>query len=197
MHCTRMNISKDTNMKLNYIPNMLTTLRISLIPLFILAFYYPSKWSYLTTSLIFSFAALTDWLDGYLARKLGQISHIGAFLDPVADKLIVVVALILLTETHHSLVISIPTMIIVCREIIISALREWMANFNRSKIVAVSFIGKVKTTTQMTAILLLLFKFPQLEDFTMILGYIFLYISTFLTILSMYKYLKAAFQTIE
>jgi CDP-diacylglycerol--glycerol-3-phosphate 3-phosphatidyltransferase len=192
-----MNISKDTNMKLNYIPNMLTTLRISLIPLFILAFYYPSKWSYLTTSLIFSFAALTDWLDGYLARKLGQISHIGAFLDPVADKLIVVVALILLTETHHSLVISIPTMIIVCREIIISALREWMANFNRSKIVAVSFIGKVKTTTQMTAILLLLFKFPQLEDFTMILGYIFLYISTFLTILSMYKYLKAAFQTIE
>ena len=197
MHCTRMNISKDTNMKLNYIPNMLTTLRISLIPLFILAFYYPSKWSYLTTSLIFSFAALTDWLDGYLARKLGQISHIGAFLDPVADKLIVVVALILLTETHHSLVISIPTMIIVCREIIISALREWMANFNRSKIVAVSFIGKVKTTTQMTAILLLLFKFPQLEDFTMILGYIFLYISTFLTILSLYKYLKAAFQTIE
>lgn len=197
MYCTRATTTKDIDMKLNYIPNMLTTLRISLIPIFIFMFYYPSKWAYLTTTAIFGLAAITDWLDGYLARKLEQTSHIGAFLDPVADKLIVVVALILLTETNHSLIITIPTAIIVCREIIISALREWMANCNKSETVAVSFIGKVKTATQMIAILLLLFKFPQLEDLTMELGCIFLYVSTFLTVWSMCKYLKVAFQTIE
>ena len=95
-------------MKLLYIPNLLTTLRISLIPLFIFMFYYPSKWAFLYTTLIFAIAGITDWLDGYLARKLKQTSAIGAFLDPVADKLIVVVALVLLTESHNSLIMAKP-----------------------------------------------------------------------------------------
>lgn len=184
-------------MKLNAIPNILTALRVSLIPIFVLMYYYPSKWSYIYTTGIFGLAAITDWLDGYLARKLEQTSHFGAFLDPVADKLIVVVALVLLTETYHSLLISIPTAIIVCREIIISALREWMANCGKNAVVSVSFIGKVKTAIQMVAILLLLFTAPGFEQLTLCLGYVFLYVSTILAIWSMYKYLRLAFRVIE
>ena len=184
-------------MKLHYIPNLLTTFRISLLPIFVAMFYYPSEYKYLTTTLIFSIAAITDWLDGYLARKLGQTSHIGAFLDPVADKLIVVVALVLLTESFHSLLMSIPTAIIICREIVISALREWMANCGKSATVAVSYLGKIKTTMQMTAIILLLFQAPQLADKTIFLGYICLYISTFFTVWSMCSYLNVAFQQIK
>lgn len=184
-------------MKFNYIPNLLTILRISLIPILILAFYYPSNLTYITTTAIFGLAAITDWLDGYLARKLRQTSYIGAFLDPVADKLIVVVALILLTESHRSLIFTIPTAIIICREIVISALREWMANHGASKIVAVAFIGKAKTTMQMLAILLLLFKMPYFSKEITYLGYVFLYIATLLTIYSMYVYLKLAFQAVN
>ena len=181
-------------MRLYYLPNLLTTLRISLIPIFIIMFYYPSEWKYITTTAIFGLAAITDWLDGYLARKLGHTSRIGAFLDPVADKLIVAVALILLTESYGTLVISIPTAIIVCREITVSALREWMANCGKSVEVAVSSLGKIKTALQMVAILLLLFQVPQLKEVITTLGYICLYISTFFTIWSLYDYLKIAFK---
>lgn len=197
MHYTETHTIKDDYMKFHYVPNLLTALRISLIPIFITMFYYPSEWKYITTTVIFGFAAITDWLDGYLARKLEQTSHIGAFLDPVADKLIVVVALILLTESFHSLLISIPTAIIICREITISALREWMANCGKSGEVAVSFLGKIKTAMQMISILLLLFQVPGLEKPIMILGYICLYISTFFAIWSMYKYLSVAFKHVQ
>ena len=190
-------IKQSIDMKLHYIPNLLTTLRISLIPIFMMTFYYPSEWQYLTTTTIFAIAAITDWLDGYLARKLSQTSHIGAFLDPVADKLIVVVALVLLTESYHSLIIAIPTAIIVCREITISALREWMASCGKSEKVAVSFIGKIKTTIQMIAILLLLFKVPGFEKLTSILGYICLYVSTFFAIWSMLEYLNKALDELK
>lgn len=109
------------------IPNLLTLLRVLLIPIFILLFYLPTSWSYLTASAVFALAAATDWLDGYLARRLGQSTPFGAFLDPVADKLMVAVALVLLVEEHANLWLTLPAVIIIGREIVVSALREWMA----------------------------------------------------------------------
>ena len=114
------------------------------------------EWSILAAGVLFALAALTDWLDGYLARRLNQTTPFGAFLDPVADKLIVVSALIVLVTYHHTAWLTIPSLIIVGREIVISALREWMAEMNDSVAVAVSYLGKVKTTLQMVAITLLL-----------------------------------------
>lgn len=184
-------------MKLRYIPNLLTIFRISLLPIFIAFYYFPSEYNYIITTTIFALAAITDWLDGYLARKLGQATRIGAFLDPVADKLIVVAALVLLTESMQSWLMTIPTAIIICREITISALREWMAHCGKSKVVEVSYIGKVKTAMQMVAILLLLFQAPQIADKITMLGYVFLYISTFFTIWSMYNYIWLAFFQIK
>ena len=189
--------NRDSDMNFHYIPNLLTILRISLIPIFVAMFYYQSPWQPVITTGIFAIAAITDWLDGYLARKLGQTSHVGAFLDPVADKLIVVVALVLLTESSHSWLISIPTALIICREITISALREWMANSGNSAIVAVSMLGKIKTTMQMIAILLLLFKIPAIKDITSILGCSCLCIATILAVWSMLQYLAAAFKQIQ
>lgn len=113
------------------IPNLLTVLRVLLIPVFILLFYLPFSWSYLAASAVFSLAAITDWLDGYLARRWQQSTPFGAFLDPVADKLMVAVALVLLVEAHANLWLSLPAAIIIGREIVISALREWMAELGR------------------------------------------------------------------
>ena len=178
------------------IPNSLTILRISLIPIFIIAFYWPSEWRYFVSTVIFGIGALTDWLDGYLARKLRQISSTGAFLDPVADKLIVVVALVLLVELYGSYLITIPAAIIVCREITVSALREWMAEFGKRYKVAVSNLGKIKTGMQITAILLLLLQPPILLEFTIMLGHMFLYLAVFFAVWSMWLYLKVAWQEI-
>ena len=141
------------------LPNSLTWLRILLIPLFVAVFYLPDGWVpkhaiNLTATLIFAFAAITDWLDGWLARRLDQMSAFGAFLDPVADKLMVAAALIVLVDLDRADVDV--ALIIIGREIAISALREWMAKVGRSGKVAVSMIGKLKTTAQMIAILLLL-----------------------------------------
>ncbi len=115
------------------IPNLLTLLRVLLIPIFILLFYLPTSWSYLTASAVFALAAATDWLDGYLARRLGQSTPFGAFLDPVADKLMVAVALVLLVEEHANLWLTLPAVIIIGREIVVSALREWMAELGRGR----------------------------------------------------------------
>src|SRR5690242_8894534 len=134
------------------IPNALTLLRIVLIPVFMLLFYAPQHWSYFATALVFAAAGVTDWLDGYLARKLDQTTPFGAFLDPVADKLMVAIALVLLTERYHDWWFSLPALVIIGREIVISALREWMAEVGRRTNVAVSFLGKIKTTFQMIAI---------------------------------------------
>jgi CDP-diacylglycerol--glycerol-3-phosphate 3-phosphatidyltransferase len=175
-------------------PNAITLLRIILIPIFILSYYLPGDLGYWITSGIFIFACLTDWLDGYLARRLRQESRFGAFLDPVADKLIVVVALILLVESYGSPVVSIPALIIISREIVISALRELMAEFGRSKRVAVAYAGKVKTFLQMTSIAVLLTQphWLDLENYIVLLGFALLYVSVILTLWSMFIYLHAS-----
>lgn len=174
------------------IPNILTLVRISLIPIFVLLFYLPFSWAPMATAIVFAIAALTDWLDGYLARKLKQISPLGEFLDPVADKLIVAVALVLLVQAHASALLAIPAAIIVCREIVISALREWMAEVGKRRTVAVSAIGKLKTAGQMLAIALLLSQDPNKISLITISGFILIYAAAVLTLWSMVSYLRAA-----
>ncbi|MDB6097233.1 MAG: CDP-diacylglycerol--glycerol-3-phosphate 3-phosphatidyltransferase [Francisellaceae bacterium] len=179
------------------IPNILTLFRISLIPIFVIVFYFPQHWHYLITALIFSLAAITDWLDGYLARRLKQLSPLGEFLDPVADKLLVAVALVLLVQSHATPYLAIPSAIIVGREIVISALREWMAELGKRANVSVSFLGKSKTAAQMLAIILLLSQPFDLNNQIIYSGYILLYISAFLTLWSMIIYLKAAWKDLS
>src|SRR6478609_2048096 len=141
-------------------PNLLTLLRLLLIPLFVAVFYAPHyapfKWSYLASAAVFAVAALTDWLDGYMARKLEQTTAFGAFLDPVADKVMVAVVLVLMVERYATPLFALAVAVIVARELLISALREWMAELGQRAKVAVSIIGKVKTGFQMAAILILL-----------------------------------------
>jgi CDP-diacylglycerol--glycerol-3-phosphate 3-phosphatidyltransferase/cardiolipin synthase len=179
------------------IPNLLTWLRIWLIPVFVAVYYLPPGWLHphwvnFTATAIFGVAAATDWLDGYLARALNQTSAFGAFLDPVADKLMVAAALILLVQLGR--VDAMIALIIVGREITISALREWMAGLGKAKSVAVSFVGKLKTTAQMTAILLLLYHDPLLDLIDAHRwGTWLIYIAAVLTLWSMGYYLKKAF----
>jgi len=173
-------------------PNILTSLRIAMIPVLVIVFYLaPMEWRYLASAVVFSVASITDWLDGYLARRWGQTTPFGAFLDPVADKLIVAVALVLLVEVHASAILAVPALVIVGREIVVSALREWMAHYSERRGVAVSVLGKIKTISQMIAIILLLGAGPGKSD-PMIVGYTLLYISAALTLWSMYEYLKLA-----
>ncbi len=181
------------------LPNILTILRIILIPVFIFFYYLPSPLTHVLSTSIFVLACLTDWLDGYLARKLHQESRFGAFLDPVADKLIVVVALILLVQSFASAWLSIPAVIIISREIVISALREIMAQYGKSKTVAVSYIGKVKTTLQMLSITILLSqpKIIKSDNLIVMIGFVCLYISVFLTVWSMLKYLHASWSMLQ
>ena len=175
------------------LPNLITSLRILLIPVLVAVFYLaPVEWRYLASSLVFSLASATDWLDGYLARRLNAMTPFGAFLDPVADKLIVAVALILLVEVHASAILAIPALVIVGREIVVSALREWMAEYSDRRSVAVSFVGKVKTAFQMVAIIVLLASGPNLDSIYVISGYVLLYLAAALTLWSMYLYLKIA-----
>ncbi|MEX0943610.1 MAG: CDP-diacylglycerol--glycerol-3-phosphate 3-phosphatidyltransferase [Pseudomonadales bacterium] len=174
------------------IPNILTSLRILLIPVLVMVFYSPFQWSYLAAAGIFTIASITDYLDGYLARRWGQITPFGAFLDPVADKLIVAVALVLLVEVHESAILAIPAMVIVCREIMVSALREWMAQYSERRGVAVSFLGKLKTVFQMVAIIGLLAIGPNLTSKLVVSGYVLLYMAAVLTLWSMFQYLKLA-----
>ena len=171
------------------IPNILTLFRICLIPVIILTFYLPYDWSYLASALIFALAGVTDWFDGYLARKLNQTTRFGAFIDPVADKLMVITAMVLVVEHYHSIWVTIPAVTMIGREIIISALREWMAELGKRASVAVSWVGKVKTASQMFALLLLLW---HPHEWVTWLGYVSLYVAMVLTYWSMYQYLKAA-----
>ncbi len=174
------------------IPLILTWARIALIPVFVIVFYLPFKWASAVCAGIFLLAAITDWLDGYLARRLNQISAFGAFLDPVADKLMVAVALILLVQVHPTVVFTIPAAVIIGREIAVSSLREWMAEIGERASVAVSTVGKIKTTVQMIALLLLLFNEPIFQIPVLEVGLILLYVAVFLTIWSMVVYLRAA-----
>lgn len=190
------------------IPNILTSFRIFLIPVMVALFYLPVaqyEWKYFATAFVFWFAALTDALDGYLARKLNQSTPFGAFFDPVADKVMVAVALVLVVEDYSSYLITIPAVIIIGREIVVSALREWMAEQGKRANVAVSMIGKYKTAAQMLAIIGLLWRPNQYWVFDgWILGpildfatYGFLYIATLLTIWSLFVYFKAAWPYIS
>lgn len=176
------------------LPNILTVSRIIMIPVFVVAFYLPVSWSGIACAVIFSAAALTDWLDGYLARKLNQSTPFGAFLDPVADKLMVAVSLTMLVEYHSAWWMTLPALIIIGREIVISALREWMAERGKSANVAVSYIGKVKTFAQMWAIVFLFFGIDVEASFY--LGLTLLYLAAALTIYSMCQYLMASWSTL-
>ncbi len=168
--------------------NQLTLIRIALIPLFVLVFFLPFQWAHFVSALIFSAAAITDWADGYVARKYNQSTKLGAFLDPVADKLMVVIALVLLVTLHPAAWFAVCAIVIVGREIVISALREWMAELGQRASVAVSYIGKVKTTLQMIAIIVLLADIPALRW----VGFIAMVAAAALTLWSMVLYLKAA-----
>jgi cardiolipin synthase (CMP-forming) len=187
------------------IPNILTVLRIALIPVFVGIFYlphnlfalglHPTHTLNVAAATVFALASFTDWLDGYWARKFNQTSSFGAFLDPVADKLMVAAALIVLVEFHR--VGAIVSLIIVGREIVISALREWMANLGKRNNVAVAMIGKIKTAAQMLAILLLLY-YDNIGPFnTKLVGQVLIVIAAILTLVSMAYYLKAAWPEIK
>ncbi len=179
------------------IPNLLTLLRIALIPVIIVVFYLSAGWASQASALIFGLAAATDWFDGYLARRLNQVSPLGAFLDPVADKLMVVTALVLLVEASPTPWLSIPAVVIIGREITISALREWMAELGERTQVAVSMIGKIKTTLQMIAIIMLLFRDDLLGIPIYKIGMILLYLAVVLTLWSMLIYLRAAWPSLN
>lgn len=174
------------------IANILTLARIGLIPIFVIFFYLPYSWHYVWTAAIFGLAAITDWLDGYIARKYEQSTKLGAFLDPVADKLMVVVALILLVEEYASPWLAIPACIIIAREVAVSALREWMAEIGSRSQVSVSFIGKAKTMAQMFAIAGLLAFEPDFEFWLVQLSFGLLYTAVALTLWSMVIYMRAA-----
>ncbi|CAM3768663.1 CDP-diacylglycerol-glycerol-3-phosphate 3-phosphatidyltransferase [Pseudomonas reidholzensis] len=173
------------------IPNLLTVLRVLLIPIFIMLFYVPYHWSYMAASTVFAIAAATDWLDGYLARKLEQSTPFGAFLDPVADKLMVAVALVLLVQVHANFWLTLPAAVIIGREIVVSALREWMAELGARAHVAVSDLGKWKTAAQMLALVILLAN-PPVFGFWVVTGYTLLLVAAALTLISMVHYLIAA-----
>lgn len=180
------------------VPNALTLLRIILIPVLVVVFYVPFESHLLVAALIFGVAAITDWFDGYLARKLGQMTAFGAFLDPVADKLMVVTALVLLVERHDTLLFTLAATVIIGREIVVSALREWMAELGERTSVAVSYIGKVKTAFQMVAITALLAIDPARDGNELLaLSYLLLYAAAVLTLWSMFVYLQAAWAIIK
>lgn len=175
-------------MRLN-IPTWLTLFRVILIPFFVLAFYLPFSWAPVVSAAIFVLAAMTDWFDGFLARRLKQTTRFGAFLDPVADKVMVATALVLVTEYYAVWWITLPAITMIAREIIISSLREWMAELGKRSSVAVSWIGKVKTTAQMAALVWMLWRPNAWVEWA---GIGLLWVAAVLTLWSMLQYLNAA-----
>jgi len=180
------------------IPNTLSMVRIALIPVFVYVYYLPYDWSNIAATVLFGIASITDWFDGYLARKLEQQSHLGSILDPLADKLMVVVVLILLVaDNPQNNWLLFSTVIIITREIFISTLREWMAEQGEGTKVAVSFTGKVKTALQMIALGFLIFKHDLLGLPVYLIGIILLVLAAILTLISMINYIYAAKDTIK
>ncbi|WP_299074250.1 CDP-diacylglycerol--glycerol-3-phosphate 3-phosphatidyltransferase [uncultured Paraglaciecola sp.] len=177
------------------IPNIITIIRVLLIPVFVCVYYLDWKWAHQAGAFIFWFAAITDWFDGYLARKLNQTTAFGAFLDPVADKLIVSTALLLITQSYNSIWITLPAILLISREFYISALREWMGQQGKQDLVKVSFTGKAKTMAQMLALIGLLSDmeyFMGIQIYWVSLGHILLYVAAMLSLWSMAIYTKAA-----
>lgn len=178
-------------------PMLLTLLRIALIPVLVLFFYLPYGWSSIATAVVFILAAITDGLDGYLARRMNLMTSFGAFLDPVADKLMVATALVLLVSRNPAVLFTLSAAIIIGREIAISSLREWMAEMGKQGHVKVSGLGKLKTIFQMTAISLLLFEQDLLGVPILFIGLALLYLAAALTLWSMWIYLHASWPTIS
>jgi CDP-diacylglycerol--glycerol-3-phosphate 3-phosphatidyltransferase len=179
------------------IPTNLTLLRIALIPLVAIVFYLPWQNSNVACTLLFMVAGFTDWLDGYLARKMKLETAFGAFLDPVADKLMVAFVLVLIVQTQDSVALAVASAIIIGREITIASLREWMAEIGQNAKVKVSVLGKWKTTAQMVAITFLLYREDLFGLPINMIGHWLLYLSAILTLWSMVNYLSAAFSVIK
>ena len=188
------------------IPNQITLFRIILIPVFVIIFYLPLSWSHFGAFAVFWLAAVSDILDGYLARKLNQSSAFGAFIDPVADKLMVVVALVMIAQDYHSWLISVAAIVMIAREVFISALREFMSSRGKRDIIAVSNMGKYKTAAQMLGIMgliwqpdydipLVFFHFPH--EILNALSYGFYFIATILTVTTLVSYFKAAWPELK
>jgi CDP-diacylglycerol--glycerol-3-phosphate 3-phosphatidyltransferase len=178
-------------------PMILTLMRIALIPVLVLFFYMPYAWASFAAAAVFIFAAITDWLDGYLARRMKLMSKFGAFLDPVADKLMVATALVILVQNPPTIIFpeiffTLSAAIIIGREIAISGLREWMSEMGERGTVKVGLLGKLKTIFQMTAISCLLFEYPLFGLPVLLVGEMLLYLSAALTLWSMWVYLHAA-----
>ena len=179
------------------IANLLTSFRILCIPLLVFFFYLPVSWGQTTAAIIFAIVGWTDWFDGWVARTFNMQSPLGEFLDPVADKLMVAASLVLLVEQHATIWIAAPALVIISREITVSALREWMAEYGERSAIKVVFVAKVKTLMQLSAIFFLLLAGKEAEitsiwehSWLYIWGYIFLYIAVALTLWSMYIYMK-------
>ena len=178
-------------MQLN-LPTLLTLLRIALIPVFVGVFFLPFRGANVLCAALFGLAALTDWLDGYLARRFNQTSAFGAFLDPVADKLMVAVTLVLIVQADPSPIVAVASAIIIGREITIASLREWMAEIGERRKVAVSELGKWKTTAQMVSITMLLLGMDVWRENLQNFGQLLLLLAAALTLWSMVLYLRAA-----
>lgn len=174
------------------LPTLITIFRILLTPLFIIVCYSEIQQANVIAASIFCIASASDALDGFLARKLNQSTKFGAFLDPLADKIMVATALVILVEKYSTWMVSIPAILLIGRELIIAAIREWMATIGNNNSVAVSFIGKCKTLFQMTSVMILILNYNQ---YTNILGYICLYASLVCSMVSIYQYAKAAIKT--
>ncbi len=174
------------------IANAVSVSRVMMVPVVVIVYYSPLSWANWLAAAIFAIASLTDWLDGYLARRLNQTSAFGAFLDPVADKLLVVMTLVLLVANFTSPWFVLPVAVIIAREVFISALREWMASCNQRDLVKVGYIGKIKTTVQMLAIILLLLVQPDWPVYVVYIGYALIYLSAFFSLWSMGSYVKSA-----
>ncbi len=179
------------------LPINLTLLRIALIPLLAVVFYLPWEYSNVACTIIFFIAGFTDWLDGYLARKMGLETAFGAFLDPVADKIMVASVLVLVVQQQADATLAIASAIIISREITIASLREWMAEIGLTATVKVSSLGKWKTTAQMLSIGFLLYREDLLGMPINLIGYWLLYIASFLTLWSMMQYLSAAYTALK
>ncbi len=174
------------------IPNLLTAIRILLIPVIMVSFLTPYAGADIVAGLLFAVAGITDAFDGYVARKLGQVSRLGAFLDPVADKLIVAVALVLIVSRNPIWYVTLAASVIICREITVSALREWMAGIGSRHKVAVSSLGKVKTIAQIVGLSMLLFREDLFGLPIYRMGLVLTGIAAVLTLWSMVAYLQAA-----
>jgi CDP-diacylglycerol--glycerol-3-phosphate 3-phosphatidyltransferase/cardiolipin synthase len=179
------------------LPNTLTWLRIFAIPLIVLLFYMPYPWSDPAAGLLFVAAGITDSLDGYFARRLGQTSRLGAFLDPVADKLIVAIVLVLLVSKDTRALIVLTAAVIIGREITISALREWMAEMGARRKVAVSQLGKIKTVLQIAGLSMMLYRLPLLGLPIYRIGVVLTELAALATLVSMVAYLRAAWPELK